>query len=306
MVINCLSRLTRISPLYICVAALLFGCVLGASRGSAQDKGYETDYLARQLVGKMSSSDKKGVLVIDLADPSGQRQGFGQWLTDRISLSLAKQGPALEMVDRTQLYATLRDQLSPTDKLDVKVANRLGDSTGANTIVLGSYGMIGDDLGVTLAAYRVSEGGPPPPPNYMIAMIYGMIPLTREVRDHLSEPLDSLRPKDGIYWPGVGGISMPTCIKCPAPSMHVPDVDVPGLVRDKRGGGDVVLSFVLTAEGSVSNLTVSKPVGYGVDEQYLKAAADWQFTPATDPNDKPVPVHMLFNVHFNLQLGPPK
>ena len=88
--------------------------------------------------------------------------------------------------------------------------------------------------------------------------------------------------------------------------MHVPDVDVPGLVRDKRGGGDVVLSFVLTAEGSVSNLTVSKPVGYGVDEQYLKAAADWQFTPATDPNDKPVPVHMLFNVHFNLQLGPPK
>jgi len=284
--------------------ALLLGFLVSASQALSQDQIYETDDLARQLTAKLSSADKKGVLVVDLANPAGQRHDFGKWLSDRLYLSLAKESPPIELIDRTQLYAALKDQIPSDQRIDTKTANTLGNSTGANTVVLGSYGIVDNDLGITLVAYRVSEGGPPTPPNYMIGMINGKIPLTKEVRDHLIDPLDSLRPKDGIYLAGVGGISMPACINCPAPSMHVPDVDVPGLVRDKRGGGDVGLNFVITAEGRVTDLTISNHVGYGVDEQYLKAATDWQFTPATDPNGRPVPVHMHFNVHF--QFGPPK
>lgn len=287
------------------LAALLLGFLFTASQARSQEKVYETDDLARRLIDKLSSADKKGVLVIDLANPAGQRQDFGKWLADRLYLSLAKESPGIELIDRTQLYASLRDQLPSDQRINTKIANTLGNSTGANTFVLGSYGIIDDDdLGVTLIAYRLSEGGPPAPPNYMIGMIDGKIPLTKEVRDHLTDPLDSLRPKDGIYLAGVGGISMPTCIKCPVPLMHVPDVDVPGLLRDKGAGGDVGLDLVITAEGRVSDPTISNHVGYGVDELYLKAAADWQFTPATDPNDKSVPVHMRFNVHF--QFGPPR
>jgi len=298
-----ISRITNTSISTVLVTLLSIG-FLGARPVRGQDKPYETDELARRLASRLSASDKKGVLVIDLANPAGQQQVFGEWLANRISLSLSKGVQTVEVIDRNDLYATLKGQLPPEERVDVKTANTLGYSTGANTIVLGSYGLIDADLGVTLVAYRVSEGGPPMPPNYMIAMINGKIPITSEVRNHLIDPPDSLRPKDGIYSPGVGGISMPTCIRCTPPSAHVPEVDVPGLVRDKRGGGDVVLHFVLTAEGRVTDATIAKPVGYGLDEQYLKAAADWEFTPAVDPNNKPVPVHMSFDVRFNF--APPK
>jgi TonB family protein len=304
MVITPLFLRIRNSQVFAAVAALLLGSFVSVGQAPSQDKVYETDDLARQLANRLSSADKKGVLVIDLASPAGQRQEFGKWLADRVYLSLAKESPAIELIDRTQLYAALRDQLPLGQKMDVKTVNTLGNSTGANTVVLGSYGMVGDDLGITLVAYRVSEGGPPTPPNYMIGMINGKIPLTNEVRDHLIDPLDSLRPKDGIYLPGIGGISMPTCIKCTPPLMHVPDVDVPGILRDKRGAGDVIVNFVLTAEGRVTDPTISNRFGYGVDELYLKAVTDWQFSPATDPNNRPVPVRVNFDVHFNLQLAP--
>lgn len=305
MVIIPLCFRIRNTRLLAAGVALLLGSLVSASQALSQDQIYETDDLARQLSTKLSSADKKGVLVVDLTNPAGQRQDFGKWLADRLYLSLAKESPAIELIDRTQLYAALKDQIPSNQRIDTKTANTLGNSAGANTIILGSYGMIDDDiLGVTLVAYRLSEGGPPTPPNYMIGMINGKIPLTKEVHDQLTDPPDSLRPKDGIYLPGVGGISMPACLKCPFPSMHSPDVDVPGLVRDKRGGGDVGMNFVITSQGRVNDPTISNHVGYGVDEQYLKAATDWQFTPATDPDGRPVPVRMYFNVHF--QFGPPK
>jgi TonB family protein len=302
MLINSLSHrdIKRVFAIAF-AAGLLAGSSFCVNPAHAQDQPSLTDDLARQLNVKLTSADRKGVLVVDLTNPAGERQAFGQWLADRISLSLARQSSDVEVIDRTGLYATLRDQLPPGGKVDIKIANTLGNSTGANTIVIGSYGMIDNDVGITLVAYRVSEGVSPAMPNHMIAMINGKIPLTNEVHDHMVDPPESLRPKDGIYIPGVGGISMPTCIKCAPPSMHTPDVDVPGLVRDKRGGGDVAIKFVLTAQGRVTYAAISNPIGYGVDEQFLKAATDWEFTPATDPNNNSVPVHMFMIIHFGLR-----
>jgi TonB family protein len=289
------------TTLILLATGLIVGSFFGVNLLPAQVKPTEIDDLARQLTGKLSVADKKGVLVIDLETPDHQWLSFGEWLADQLSASLANQGQPVEVIDRKQLYAALKDQLSPGDEFQLTNANTLGKQTGANTIIIGSYGPVDEDLGVTLSAYRVSESTAVPSTNYMIGVVNGKILLTPQIRSHLNVSLDSLRPKDGIYRAGMGGVTIPACVRCPFPSMHVPDVDVPGLVRDKRNGGEVVLQLVVTADGSVTQVDIPHPLGYGVDEQYKKAASGWEFTPAVDANNKPVPVHVSMSVRFNFK-----
>ena len=282
-------------------AVLIVSGSFGAIPLSAQLKSTDIEDLAHQLAGKLSVADKRGVLVIDLETPDHRSLPFGQWLADQLSSSLANQGQPVEVVDRRGLYVALKEQLPPGQEVDLKNANTLGKQTGANTIIMGSYGAVDQDLGVTLAAYRVSESNAVPLPANWIGVVNGKISLTPEIRTHLNMSLDSLRPKDGIYNPGMGGVTFPICVKCPYPSMYPPDVDVPGLVRDKQNVGDIVLQFVVNAKGSVTQVAVPHPFGYGVDERCAKAALDWEFTPAVDANDEPVPVLMFMRVHFNFK-----
>jgi TonB family protein len=83
--------------------------------------------------------------------------------------------------------------------------------------------------------------------------------------------------------------------------MHVPDIDLRGLLRDKPYGGDIVLKFVVTPEGHATNVTVATPIGYGVDEQYVKAVEAFEFKPAVDPDNHPVEVHTSMSIHMKFK-----
>jgi TonB family protein len=82
--------------------------------------------------------------------------------------------------------------------------------------------------------------------------------------------------------------------------MHVPDIDLQGLLREKRGGWTIALRFVVTEDGYATQITVTQPVGYGVDEQFVKAVKDWQFKPAVDADKRPVSAlwYMAFSNNF--------
>lgn len=270
--------------------------LLGSSLCHAQRKVGECDDLAHQLLSKLTETDSKGIVVMDLQGPDGQWQAFGSWLADQASVSLAKQAKLVEVIERDRIRPALQVRgFSLTDQFDAKTAVALGRELGAQTVIIGSYGAIGTDLGVTLYAIRVSGN------ESDFLVVNGRIPLTQEVGAHLGVPVDSLRPKDGILRAGFGGITKPTCIKCPFPSMRVPDVDLRGLLRDKPHGGDVVLEFVVTPEGHATGVTVAKPIGYGIDEQYVKAAETFEFKPAVDPDNHPVAVHTSMSIHMGLK-----
>ena len=262
---------------------------------SGQTKINDCDGLAQRLLSSLSATDRS-VLVMDLKDPDGQWQTFGAWLADQLSSSLAKRTGLIEVIERKRVAGALQERsLSGRDEFDPKTAVTLGRALGAQTVIIGSYGAIGTDVGVTLTAIRVSGN------ESDFVVVNGRIPLTQEVGAHLGVPLDSLRSKDGILRAGVGGITLPTCIKCPFPSMRVPDIDLRGLLRDKPHGGDVVLEFVVTPEGHATGVTVAKPIGYGVDEQYVKAAETFEFKPAVDPDDHPVSVHTSMSIHMGFK-----
>jgi TonB family protein len=283
------------------VAGIVIGFSFHARPLSAQNNTRETDTLVRQLMDRLSDADKKGVLIMDLKTSDGQWLDFGGWVADQLASSFAAQGPWVEVVDRSHLATALDDlKFSHADEFILKNQIALGKAIGANTIIAGSYGAMDDDIGVTLAVFHMSGGG-----TTTSLFITGKIPLTQDARSHLGVSLDSLRRKDGIYLAGIGGVTVPTCVKCTYPTMHVPDVDLPAMVRDNRHEGDVLLQFVVTSEGRATQISTPKPFGYGVDEQYVKAMKDWEFKPATDAEGKPVSVHFQISARVNFKFGPP-
>jgi TonB family protein len=252
--------------------------------------------------GRTAEADKKGIAIMDLQPAFGPPSPFGSWFADELSASLTRRERTVEVIDRLRVGKEAESQhFSTNDESDVKNAVALGRAIGANTVVVGSYGAAENGIGLSLATFRVSEHGIAGSTKFVIGMAYGKIPLTRETHGHLGVALDSLRPKDGIYRSGYGGVSVPTCIKCPAPSPHVPDVDVRGVLRAYPKGATVSLQFVVTPEGHARKITVLRPIGFGFDEQLAKVAADWEFRPATNADNKPVPVTYVFQFSFNFK-----
>ena len=283
--------------LKILVAVYISLSAFRASAAFPQNKTNETDDLARQLIEKLSDADKKGVLVMDMESPAGQVGPFGAWVANQLALSLAAQGKTIEIVDRSKLSAALEAQLlSSPSQSDTNNAVAVGKSIGATTVVVGSYGAAENGIGVTLAAFRVSEFGVAQSTRFLIGMVFGKIPLSPEAGAHLIVPLDSLRPKDDVYRSGFGGVSIPSCLKCPLNvAMHVPDVDIQGMLLTHPKGANVRLQFIVTAEGRTRNITVVQPVGYGFDQQYVKMVENWEFKPAVDADNKPVGASYRFH-----------
>jgi hypothetical protein len=286
------------------VVVLISGCVCLRSLGaySLPNKANETDAIARQLLNNFADEDKKRVLVMDFQPSIGEPSSFGPWLADQLASSLESQGQALELVDRSRLGPALQSlHLSPKDEWDVKNAVALGRSLGASTVVLSSYGYAKDGVGVTLAAFRVSEFEAKPPTRFVVGMVFGKMQLTQELSARLGQPLDALKPKDDVYKSGFGGVSIPACIKCPPPTPHVPDIDLIGLLRAYPRGTTISLQFIVTAEGHTRNISAIRPIGFGFDEQLIKAAADWEFKPAVDADGESVPVLFPFQFIFNFK-----
>ena len=61
--------------------------------------------------------------------------------------------------------------------------------------------------------------------------------------------------------------------------------------------GDVVLEIVIDASGKVTNITVSRGLGHGVDEVVIATVSSWSFHPATRDR-QPVPSEQELHFHY--------
>jgi len=69
--------------------------------------------------------------------------------------------------------------------------------------------------------------------------------------------------------------------------------------RRAKYEGTVVLRIVVDALGNVSNVRVTKRLGYGLDEKAVETVRTWKFKPATR-NGVPVAVLMAVEINFRL------
>jgi hypothetical protein len=274
----------------------------GLAANSPVSETHDLDTAARELLNNFDNQDRLGVLVMDFQPSFGEPNSFGPWLADQLSTSLESQGGTLKLIDRSRIATGLESlHLPPDQDWTIRSAVLLGKSLAANTVILSSYGYAEGGIGITLAAFRVSELEAKPPTRFIVGMVFEKIPITQKLTAQLGGPLDALKPKDGVYRAGYGGVTIPVCIKCTPPRPHAPDVDLMGLIHAYPKGAAISLRFIVTPDGQTRNITVVAPIGFGFDAVVASAAADWQFKPAMGPDRKAVPVLFPFQFMFNFK-----
>ncbi|MHB8639066.1 MAG: energy transducer TonB, partial [Candidatus Acidiferrales bacterium] len=93
---------------------------------------------------------------------------------------------------------------------------------------------------------------------------------------------------------GENGFGTPVCLYCPDPKYS----DAAFKLKIQ---GVVVLDVVIGADGRAHNIHVSKGLGYGLDQEAIKAVRDiYRFKPAIGPDGQAAAVHMLFEIEFRL------
>ncbi len=97
----------------------------------------------------------------------------------------------------------------------------------------------------------------------------------------------------GAFNAGTGGVSYATCIYCPRPEYSEEGYKA-------KYQGTVLLRFLVTAEGKVTNISVIKGLGLGMDEKAIEAVRTWRLRPSVGPNGKPVAAWNTAEVAFRL------
>jgi|SRR5579872_3335225 len=84
----------------------------------------------------------------------------------------------------------------------------------------------------------------------------------------------------------------------PKPVYH-PDPDYTDRARKKKINGYVVVSFIVTTEGKVRDVTVTRSLDKDLDKQALAAVSKWRFEPAMK-DGTPVEVRLSAELTFRL------
>jgi TonB family protein len=87
-------------------------------------------------------------------------------------------------------------------------------------------------------------------------------------------------------------------VTAPKPVYH-PNAEYTDKARKKKIQGSVVVSIVVTDEGTVRDAQIVSGLEKDLDKQALKAVSTWKFEPATK-DGKPVAVRIRVEVDFRL------
>ncbi len=92
-------------------------------------------------------------------------------------------------------------------------------------------------------------------------------------------------------------------VKAPVVITHVEPVYTEE-ARKARIMGIVIVEATIGRDGLVKNVSVLKPLPFGLDQAAVDAVKQWVFKPATF-NGQPVDVRFNLTVNFRLQMAPP-
>jgi protein TonB len=97
---------------------------------------------------------------------------------------------------------------------------------------------------------------------------------------------------DGIYTPGVGGVSQPIPI-------FTPEAEFSDEARRQKYQGVCIISVIIDQQGNPQNPRFVQRLGMGLDEKALEAVLKYRFKPARK-DGKPVAVRISVMVNFRL------
>jgi TonB family protein len=242
--------------------------------------------LAARVAEALRKVHAKKVIVAELQGPEGQAHPVGKFLADRLTESLQRDFPDLDVIDRSQRPPIPNNPKdSGTPGVVMKKVNEWARALGANFVITGSFAKVSHGIGASISAMRC-DGSPG-----LLGPTTALIPISDEITALSPDPIPS--PKDGISRGGIGGTSIPVCVYCPVPSYT-------DKARAAKLQGSVVLEVVVNPDGQAGQIKVSQGASLGLDESAIKTVKKWKFKPALGPDGNPVAVLVPIEVTFRL------
>jgi len=244
--------------------------------------------LARRIAEPLQKEHVTKVFVADLRGPEGQEHPVGKRLADLLSASLQKDFPGLQVLDRGEADGIaegnedLENQFQP---VVLKQERDLARKLGANVVVGGNFAKFQQGIGISLYSKFSSDS------SRLLGETNGIIPISDEIAGVSSDPIPL--QKSGIARAGIGGTTIPGCIRCRPPNYT-------DQARAAKYQGTVLLQVTVTADGRAKNIAIVKDPGRGLGARAVEAVRDWKFKPAVGPDGNPVAVLIPIDVTFRL------
>jgi len=139
------------------IAALLTSVEFGIET-KAQNAQQATDSAITQLVESIAKplkkTNAKKVIVFDFRGPNAQLHPVGKWLADQVSMTLRKEFPSMDAIDRSLLSPI--DEYPTNAHAIFATEIRQARSLGAEAIITGTFAKVADQIGVSLSIANMS------------------------------------------------------------------------------------------------------------------------------------------------------
>jgi TonB family protein len=270
------------------------------NRGSAQEllpaateqPGAQIAALADRLGVDLLAANKKKPFILDLTLPNDVPCPLGRWLADRISESLAKLHPELEVIPRNKWSAARAPaELAHDINQEFVQDEQRAQSLGAEVLVQGNFAAVADGIGITLIASDRLAGGE------SRMEVLAEIPMTSEIEAVASTPLPQRPLLEGMPKASIAGIGSPVCELCPAPEYTY-------VAKAKRLRGVVIAQVLVKADGETGDLKIVRTPNPALAAAAMRAVRTWRFTPAHNFRGEAVPVVVDVAVSFRLGILP--
>jgi TonB family protein len=135
---------------------------------------------------------------------------------------------------------------------------------------------------------------------FAIAMLMGSALIATSVFAQQTAPSSatSSSPQSSVMFKVCSAKNPPPCAT-PPHAIKSPDPKYSKEARKKKIEGITVLWLIVGADGLPRDIRVARSVGYGLDEEAIKAVKKWRFEPST-MDGKPVAVMINVEVSFRL------
>jgi TonB family protein len=277
----------RSALLALIIASSLTGGVPALAQSAPPSIDSQISILVTRVAEPLQKANETRVVVADLSGPEGQPHRLGKYLAERLTESLQREFPSLEVIDRSGQEA--HDDGEPGNKATgLEKTKDWARKLGANVVITGRFWKLSQEIWVLISVMFCNDS------RSWIDFTDGYIPITDEIAS-LSQ--DLVPSPQRIRRPGIGGATIPECVYCPHPK-YTPEAAA------AKYEGAFVLEVVVNLEGRAEQIVVVKGRDYGLENSAVETVKEWKFKPAVGPDGNPVAVILLLEITFRLTPPP--
>lgn len=225
------------------------------------------------------------VVVADFVGLNGTDSSEGHYLAEEFTQRLDHYKKNFAVIDPKQLSSSLASvQISAKDLNAPETLQRIGSSVQSEAVVTGTFEASPAQYTVRLTVRTTKDSSVISSgeqlvkrPAYVDSLVF----------------LDPGGSATKVARAGVDGVGVPTCLVCP-PANYTDEA------RAAKIHGTVSLMVVITEEGHVGRIAVTKSSDDGLAKKAIEAVKKWSFRPATDKAGRPIAVLVPIEMSFSL------